>query len=80
MTQWERPTVNQAVESARAKLRRMLAAGFELSRNDRKIVFLGQLLTTLESPGDVAHVLIRSDVELSEIAVSKQKTQAFLFD
>ena len=48
-----RPTVAQALESARAKLGRLRAAGFELSRNDRKIVVLGQLLTTLASPADL---------------------------
>ena len=35
------PTVATAIESARAKLGRLRAAGFTLSRNDRKIVVLG---------------------------------------
>ncbi len=48
-----RPTVAQALESARAKLGRLRAAGFELSRNDRKIVVLGQLLTTLGAPDEL---------------------------
>jgi len=36
-----------ALDSARRKIRRMQDAGFVLSRNDRKIVLLGQLLTSL---------------------------------
>jgi len=41
-----------ALASAREKVRRLESAGFSLSRNDRKIVFYGQLLTTLTSPAD----------------------------
>jgi putative DNA methylase len=37
----------QAVKSANAKLDRLEQAGFELSTNDRKIVYYGQLLTTI---------------------------------
>jgi putative DNA methylase len=36
-----------ALASARAKLGRLQAAGFKLSRNDRKIVLFGQMLATL---------------------------------
>lgn len=39
------PTAFDAIEAARAKVSRLEAAGFDLSRNDRKIVFNGQLLT-----------------------------------
>ncbi len=45
-----RPTVSQALEAGKAKIRRLYAAGFELSRNDRKIVLFGQLLTTITRP------------------------------
>jgi putative DNA methylase len=48
-----RPTAAQALESARAKLGRLCAAGFNLSRNDRKIVILGQHLATLGSPEEL---------------------------
>jgi putative DNA methylase len=48
-----RPTLAQALESARSKLDRLEAAGFELSRNDRKIVVIGQLLTSLGSPAEL---------------------------
>ena len=80
VTKWLRPSINQAAESARAKLRRLLSAGFELSRNDRKIVLLGQLLTTLQSPEEVEHVLLHSDIELSEVTAQKSNVQALLFD
>ncbi len=80
VTKWLRPSINQAAESAKAKLRRLLSAGFELSRNDRKIVLLGQLLTTLQSPEEVEHVLLHSDIELSEVTAQKSNVQALLFD
>jgi putative DNA methylase len=48
-----RPAAAQdAIASARAKLRRLQSAGFRLSRNDQKIVVYGQLLTTLTRPCD----------------------------
>ena len=75
-----RPSTDEAIESARAKLGRLRSAGFELSRNDRKIVVLGQLLTTLESPDEVGHILLHSDVELSEVPAQKSNFQTLLFD
>ncbi len=59
-----RPTVAQGIEFARAKLGRLRAAGFLLSRNDHKIVMFGQLLTTFGAPEDAAHFGIRVDTEL----------------
>jgi len=59
-----RPTVTQAIESAGAKLGRLRAAGFSLSRNDRKIVMFGQLLTTLTTPEEAARFGIYVDAEL----------------
>ena len=79
-----RPSIAQATESARAKLGRLRAAGFELSRNDRRIVLFGQLLTTLASASDAEHLALHADVELGcgelpqpEI---KRNTQLSLFD
>jgi len=48
-----RPSVNQALEAARSKINRLASSGFTLSRNDRRIIMAGQLLTALstgESP------------------------------
>jgi putative DNA methylase len=67
MAESHRPTIAKAIESARTKLRRLHSAGFELSRNDRKIVVFGQLLTTLSSPEDAAHFILRADTELASI-------------
>ena len=47
-----RVEIANAVTSARVKLSRLQAAGFRLSRNDRKVVLYGQLLTTLGAPSD----------------------------
>jgi putative DNA methylase len=59
-----RPTVTQALESAAAKLARLRTAGFSLSRNDRKIVMFGQLLTTLRSADEAGHFAAHVDTEL----------------
>ncbi len=59
-----RPTVTQAIVSAKAKIERLRIAGFDLSRNDRKIVIFGQLLTTLCSPEDAAHLAVHADATL----------------
>jgi putative DNA methylase len=81
VTPWRRPSIDQAALSARAKLDRLLSAGFELSRNDRKIVLLGQLLTTLESPEDVEHILLHSDAGVDDVKAQKSgHVQALLFD
>ncbi|MCI2429207.1 adenine-specific DNA methylase [Candidatus Acetothermia bacterium] len=42
-------TTEEALESAKIKLQRLQAAGFSLSRNDRKMVLYGQLLTLLHT-------------------------------
>ncbi len=75
-----RPTIGHAIESGKQKLQRLHAAGFQLSRNDRRIVLFGQLLTTLESSRDVDATLIQSDIELDAFPAPKQKTQALLFE
>lgn len=84
MAESQRPSINQAIESARAKLQRLLAAGFELSRNDRKIVLFGQLLTTLKSLEDVEKLAFRSDIQLDDLTAGRLPAQAarqaLLFD
>ncbi len=49
--------IQEALSSARAKLSRLADEGFSLSRNDRKVVFFGQLLTAISSPSDLASVV-----------------------
>ena len=63
-TQSRRPSVVQATESARNKLGRLHSAGFALSRNDRKIVLFGQLLTTLRTSKDLATLAAHANSEL----------------
>ena len=79
-----RPTVAQVLESARAKLGRLCAAGFELSRNDRKIVILGQLLTTLGAPDDLDSIAHHAEGPLEEAgsprAAIASQGQLRLFD
>jgi putative DNA methylase len=81
---FRRPTIDQALESARAKLGRLREAGFELSRNDRKVVMFGQLLTTLGSPEGAAHFAAHTDAEAEAIELprpaSRPQGQLFLFD
>lgn len=64
-----RSDVPNALRSGRDKLRRLRTAGFQLSRNDRKIVLYGQLLTTLNSSSEVdafaGHV--RGDLEKTPV-------------
>jgi len=43
----------QALESARQKLKRIEAAGFQLSLNDRRVVLYGQLLRALKGKQDI---------------------------
>jgi putative DNA methylase len=51
-----RPSAEEALASAKAKLGRLREAGLCLSRNDRRIVALGQLLTTLRSPDEASRL------------------------
>ena len=51
--------VQDALSSGRSKLLRLADEGFSLSRNDRKIVLFGQLLTAISVPSDLAAVTDR---------------------
>jgi putative DNA methylase len=80
----ERPTVTQALESAKAKLTRLHQAGFSLSRNDRRIVMFGQLLTTLTIPAEAAKFSAHADSLLDSPApagpIATRPKQLSLFD
>src|SRR5262249_37751942 len=45
MAKRARPSTNQALEVARAKIHRLASCGFKHSRNDRRIILAGQMLT-----------------------------------
>ena len=84
MAESYQPSVNQAIESAKVKLRRLLAVGLDLSRNDRRLVLFGQLLTTIRSPEDAEQFVIHAetDLEIIEPAIPaiSPSVQLYLFD
>lgn len=59
------PSLFDALASARSKINRLHSAGFALSRNDRKIILYGQLLTTLACARDAASLAALVDGELA---------------
>lgn len=70
-------TIENALTSARAKLRRLEAAGLRLSRNDRKVVLYGQLLTTVSSPAHmvtISRVIEQELVEMMDFEAGKTET------
>ncbi|MGA2033084.1 MAG: DNA methyltransferase [Thermoguttaceae bacterium] len=76
--------VSAAIKSARLKLGRLRQAGFNLSRNDRKIVLFGQLLPTLMNANDADAIArtIESEVATTmgeEWIPPKRESQQLLF-
>ncbi|MDZ4821646.1 MAG: DNA methyltransferase [Planctomycetota bacterium] len=79
-----RPSPVEALDRAREKLCRLAASGFTLSRNDRRITLVGQLLTTLlptESPDSLNRIVEHAldDEAFAPIAVKKCQAQMSLF-
>lgn len=58
---------DKALAGGRAKLRRLEAAGLELSRNDRKVVLFGQLLTAMDSVERARDIAACVDGELADL-------------
>jgi len=52
----EPSNIRVLLESARVKLERLTTAGFQLSRNDHRVVLYGQLLTTMRSTEDFENI------------------------
>lgn len=80
-----RPSAEQALASAKAKLGRLRDAGLCLSRNDRRIVALGQLLTTLRSPDEALRFgdCLTFDAGPEDVPVQPRpsaETQLLMFD
>ena len=76
------PSETEAITVAQAKIVRLEAAGFTLSRNDRRIVFHGQLLTTLRSVNDARieeerfeHILHAPPTAKHEAARRKKRSE-----
>jgi len=61
----KKETPHEAIVAARAKLDRLRSAGLMLSRNDRKIVLYGQLLTTVISTSDLPALATYVNAELA---------------
>ncbi len=78
-----RPTIAQALDSATSKIKRLYSAGFELSRNDRKIVIFGQMLTTMTRPEDAERFSSQAEDSIERSRQSPVKmpiAQPTLFD
>jgi putative DNA methylase len=80
----QRPTISKAMDAAKVKFRRPSEAGFSPSRNDRKIVMFGQLLTTLTTPEGAAefaqHTDIALDFAVPDVPAANSRGQLLLFD
>ncbi|MBK8270994.1 MAG: hypothetical protein IPK83_22860 [Planctomycetes bacterium] len=75
---------DDALDRARRKILRLANAGFTLSRNDRSITLVGQLLCATEPGGNTNELIARVDRVLEEIAFSpaasvRQAVQMSLF-
>jgi putative DNA methylase len=66
-------TPMKAIEAAKAKLERLRDTGLVLSRNDRKIVLFGQLLTTLSSASNLSHLVEYVEAELRQPLLEKRE-------
>lgn len=58
-----------AVESAKAKLSRMEAAGFKLSKNDRKVVLFGQLLANVRDENAIGDIESMAASEMAALDI-----------
>jgi putative DNA methylase len=77
--------VEEALCRARAKLAHLVDEGFSLSRNDRKVAFFGQLLTSISGPSDLSSVANQVSRELDRpverrASPRKQARQGLLFE
>jgi putative DNA methylase len=66
-------TPMEAIEAAKAKLERLRDTGLVLSRNDRKIVLFGQLLTTLRSASNLSDLVEYVEAELRQPLLEKRE-------
>ncbi|HVX13439.1 MAG TPA: hypothetical protein VHC22_19805 [Pirellulales bacterium] len=71
------PSVAEALATASSKTNRLLAAGFTLSRNDRKTVIYGQLLAALSSAEDIASFAALVDAQLDSYPPSASPAKSF---
>ena len=78
------PPIDQAMESPRPSSGGSGRRGSSLSRNDRKIVLFGQLLTTLQLPEETDRIAAQVDdsLELTDLepTATRHNAQMLLFD
>jgi len=77
--------VPDGVRVARTKITRLLREGFQLSRNDRRVVFFGQLLTAATAASDIDLLAARVEKELdrpvsAQPVRKREAEQRLLFD
>ena len=77
--------IEAAIEAGLAKLKRLSDEGFTLSRNDRKVVVYGQILTAITDPSDLSEALSSAERHLQATAevrpASRQEVvEPLLFD
>jgi putative DNA methylase len=68
------PTEENAIASAKRKIQRLLAEGFTLSRNDRRIVLFGQKLTLLRTVEDIGAMTLDGDIDINVEPTTPSKT------
>lgn len=83
---WQRvQAIQPAIESARSKLDRLGNQGFEMSRNDEKIVLYGQLLASISDGSQLPTIAEIVEAELKKMSGQKplplrKSPQRMLFD
>lgn len=78
-------STEKALQTAREQCLRLQDAGFNLSRNDRKVTLFGQLLKSITSPSDISVLTPRVEMELaasrkSTSLVRRRPSQQLLFE
>jgi putative DNA methylase len=76
------PSIDASVERARSKIRRLQEEGFELSRNDRKIILYGQLLPSIKSATELPPLagIVADELSRPCNVPSKLRPQRMLFE
>jgi putative DNA methylase len=83
-TPMRKPSIQEAIETGKDKIQRLVYDGFGLSRNDIKVILFGQLLTTITSAREIDQLVPSVEAELASLHLEaippkKEPTQQFLF-
>jgi putative DNA methylase len=79
---WIAPSIDASIERARSKMRRLQEEGFELSRNDQKIILYGQFLPSIKTAADMAPLarMVADELSRPPSAPLKRRPQQLLFE